>query len=1399
VVVGCPPRRQEEKPIFFGLAKTMSSSQSKLRFSIDRGGTFTDIYAEIPKPPGYKILKLLSEDPDNYKDAPTEGIRRILEDTLERPFPKDQPLDCSQIEWIRMGTTIATNALLERKGENVLFITTKGLGDILKIGNQSRPKIFDLKVQKPQVLYVDTLEVDERVRIWRPDEGEIPQDAVLLNLQEEDWCSSQGLSKYMELVHNVLETGKGSIYVKGLSGGYFQVLKAPHLPTLKSAVQEKIKQKGIPSIAVAFLHSYAFPLHEKLVESVLVESVESAVHLSLSHELMPMLKIVPRASTSCVDAYLTPKIRKYIDDFCSGFQNQLQGVGVHFMQSDGGLCPVEQFSGYRAILSGPAGGVVGYSMTCYYSDANNDNDVIPGEKGRTGRRPVVGFDMGGTSTDVSRFDGSLEHVFETETAGVMVQAPQLDIHTVAAGGGSRLFFRSGLFVVGPESSGAHPGPVCYRKGGYLSITDANVVLGRVLPDFFPEIFGPNENEPLDVESSRQAMKALTTEINAFRKQQDPQVSEDWSVEQVAMGFIRVANEAMCRPIRSITEARGYDVSQHILAVFGGAGGQHACAVARSLGMKRVFVHRFSGILSAYGLGLAEDVVEVQEPCAIRLSINDSEKTETEEKNDGNQPEPPWKQALERLEILSKRATAELESRGIPLENIQLDRFLHLRYQGTDFGLMIREPQDGDYLSAFIREYESQHGFRIQSRDVFVDDVRVRGHGTTSRIQKHYLEEAKDRSPGQPCMISSCYFEHTGYAPTPVYLYSALKAKAEIQGPAIVVDPPGGVTVVIEPDCHASVTSHGDLVIHIPPSTTTTTSPKNNLAEKGDIESQLKATAITNVNNNSSRDAQEEDERGQQVDPVQLSILSHRFMSIAEQMGRTLQRTAISTNIKERLDFSCALFDDRGGLVANAPHVPVHLGSMQDAVRYQIRNLGKDWKPGDVILSNHPVAGGSHLPDITVITPVFVDENPVFFVASRGHHADIGGLTPGSMPPFSKTLADEGLALESFLLVHRGEFREEEMVQELKKAGCRCISDVISDLRAQVAANQKGIVLLVELCRSLSLNTVQSYMRHIQTAAAWCVRDMLKKLAQQALHYQQQQQQQQDRLDVQVATQDKVVLKGVDYMDDASRIELHVTIDPNQGNAIFDFTGSTPQIYGNTNAPPSVTASAVIYCLRCLVDREIPLNQGCLDPVTIIIPEGSLLKPSNDAAVVGGNVLTSQRLVDVVLRAFGACAASQGCMNNLTFGNATVGYYETIAGGAGAGPDWNGSSGVHTHMTNTRITDAEVLESRYPVLLLKFLLRENSGGRGKYRGGDGVIREIQFLAPMTASILSERRVFPPWGCAGGEDGMRGENYLIRHQPPQVVFLGGRNSVPVNPGDAIRILTPGGGGFGAATRR
>eukprot|EP00871_Galdieria_phlegrea_P004105 jgi/Galph1/4696/GphlegSOOS_G3367.1 len=1342
----------------------------KFRFSVDRGGTFTDIYAEIPKKPGYRVLKLLSEDPDNYKDAPTEGIRRILEETTGRPFPKNEPVDCSDIEWIRMGTTVATNALLERKGERVLFITTRGLKDVLKIGNQSRPKIFDLTVKRPDVLYDEVLQVDERVRPVSVKE-KLPEEAYVLDVQniKED----ELLKTYLQIVSEIKEKQKRPLYIKGLSDIYFEVLETPNLEALSRAIKDIIEKKQIYSVSVALLHSYAFSIHEKLMENT-IRNIDAVKHLSLSHELMPMIKLVPRGSTACVDAYLTPKIQQYVKGFCSGFRNNLENVRVQFMQSDGGLCPVDGFSGYRAILSGPAGGVVGYAMTAYYSDANN----IQLEDGHYKRLAVVGFDMGGTSTDVSRYDGALEHVFETQTAGVLIQAPQLDIHTVAAGGGSRLFFRSGLFAVGPESSGAHPGPVCYRKGGYLSITDANVVLGRVLPDLFPKIFGPQENQPLDVDGSRKAMESITAEINEFRRHQGSNASEkDLSVEEVALGFIRVANESMCRPIRSITEARGYDVSEHMLAVFGGAGGQHACAVAHSLGMKKVFVHRFSGILSAYGLGLAEDVVEVQEPCSLRIAVKKSQSSSFPELEDASQ----------RLEKLCEKAVAELKSRGIPQDNIRLNRYLHLRYDGTDFGLMVCEPDDGNYLKAFAEEYEMQHGFQIQGRDIFIDDIRVRASGTTSSIEQPVLEEALAGDPGEPIMYASCYFEEQGYLKTPVFMYASLKANAQLEGPALVVDPPGGVTVLIEPDWKASVTHNGDLAIDF---------LSDGAKSKHEVVSHDKVNRLESQLKTSNAGIGKRTE--EQVDPIKLSIFSHRFMSIAEQMGRTLQRTAISTNIKERLDFSCALFDNTGGLVANAPHVPVHLGSMQDAVRYQIRKLGDSWLPGDVILSNHPLAGGSHLPDITIITPVFVDGEPVFFVASRGHHADIGGLTPGSMPPFSRTLNDEGLALESFLLVHDNEFREKEITQELEKAGCRCIGDVISDLRAQVAANQKGIMLLVELCRSASLRVVQSYMKHIQVAAAWSVQDMLKKLAHQAMRYQSSGKTEYKvegdlELDVEMANTDAVVLRGVDYMDDGSCIQLRMTIHPKQGSAVFDFNGTSPQVYGNTNAPKSVTFSAVIYCLRCLVDREIPLNQGCLDPVTIIIPEGSFLKPSGEAAVVGGNVLTSQRLVDVVLRAFGACAASQGCMNNLTFGDATVGYYETIAGGAGAGPGWNGSSGVHTHMTNTRITDAEILERRYPVLLRKFYLRENSGGEGKYRGGDGVVREIQFLVPMTVSILSERRVFSPWGSAGGKNGLRGENYLVRKNN-QVIFLGGKNSVPVNARDAILILTPGGGGFG-----
>lgn len=1255
--------------------------EDKFCFAIDRGGTFTDVYARCP---GGKerVLKLLSEDPSNYQDAPTEGIRRVIEQETGKSIPQNSSIETNNIGWIRMGTTVATNALLERKGERMALAITKGFKDLLYIGNQARPNIFDLEIVCPDVLYEEVVEVQERV---------VPRQ----NTSES------------EVVNNHWSLSKGS------TGDEILVTKELDEAKLQQDLKEILK-KGIKSLAVVLIHSYMYKVHEEKVGAIAEELGFS--HVSLSSHVMPMVKVVPRGFTACSDAYLTPRIRSYVKGFSSGFKNRLKGVNVLFMQSDGGLTQMERFIGSRAILSGPAGGVVGYAMTSYKN---------------FGCQPIIGFDMGGTSTDVSRYAGEYEHVFESTTAGVTIQAPQLDVNTVAAGGGSRLFFRSGMFVVGPESAGAHPGPVCYKKGGLLAVTDANLALGRLLPHYFPKIFGPEENEPLDKESTMKAFKKITNEVNIYNSD----VSKHLSIEEVAMGFIRVANEAMCRPIRALTQAKGYDTSHHVLAVFGGAGGQHACAVARALGMQSVMIHKYAGILSAYGMALADVVHEAQEPCSKTY-----------------EPEN-FLYLNSHLEALEKTCVDSLQQQGFSSVNIVCEVYLNMRYQGTDCALMCSSVKDGassksnacsygDFKKAFLERYKREFGFVIDDRQIFVDDIRVRGIGKSAIKTDENIAQAK----GEPKIeaVTSVYFEE-GWLDTKVYMLSSLACGHIITGPAIIMDKLS--TILIEPDCIGHITPQGDVQIKI-----------------GSSKKKIIGTDL---------------------DAIQLSIFSHRFMSLAEQMGRILQRTSISTNIKERLDFSCALFGPDGGLVSNAPHIPVHLGAMQETVQYQLEVLGDSLKDGDVLLSNHPSAGGSHLPDLTVITPVFYKgvHCPVFYVASRGHHADIGGITPGSMPPHSTSIQEEGAVFLTFKLVDQGVFRENELIDALMapgkipgSSGTRNLQDNLSDLRAQVAANHRGIQLVNELIDYYSLDVVQAYMSHIQSSAELAVKDLLKEVGSQVFR-----------------KRGAASLHAIDYMDDGSTIELTVNIDIEKGTAVFDFDGTGPEVWGNCNAPKAITVSAVIYCLRSMVGHDIPLNQGCLKPVTIKIPPGCILDPSPDAAVVGGNVQTSQRIVDVILHAFGACAASQGCMNNITFGDESVGYYETVAGGAGAGPAWHGRSGIHVHMTNTRITDPELLESRYPVILNKFTLNRGTGGRGKFRGGDGVTRELVFRRPLTLSVLTERRVFAPYGLEGGGDGQRGNNLLIR-KCGRVIRLGSKASVKVEKGDMFRLLTPGGGGYG-----
>ncbi|KAK0728665.1 Hydantoinase B/oxoprolinase-domain-containing protein [Lasiosphaeria miniovina] len=1313
-----------------------------IRIAIDRGGTFTDCVGNFNGED--VVIKLLSEDPANYSDAPLEGIRRIMSHFLQRDIPRGEPLDTAQIDSIRMGTTVATNALLERKGETIALVVTKGFKDCLVIGNQSRPDIFDLAIKKPQVLYSAVVEINERVTL--EDYAEDPER----HLTKSDARAGTAEARTADIV-------------MGLSGEAVRILQRPQRDTIRSQLQQ-IFDSGIKSIAVCLMHAYTFPDHEALVGEVAREI--GFGHVSLSHELMPMIKLVSRATSVCADAYLTPTIKKYISGFQQGFEGGLgsksvkqkgaRGARCEFMQSDGGLVDVEKFTGLKAILSGPAGGVVGYATTSY--DANT-------------RIPVIGFDMGGTSTDVSRYgEGRYDHTFETTTAGVTIQSPQLDINTVAAGGGSMLFFRNGLFVVGPDSAGAHPGPACYRKGGPATVTDANLYLGRLLPEFFPKIFGKNEDEGLDPEASKRALQELADQINK-------ETGKQMDVDEVAYGFLTVANEAMTRPIRSITEAKGHDSSKHRLATFGGAGGQHAVAIAEALGIKQILIHRYSSVLSAYGMALADVVDERQEP--------DSKIWKDEGDAVG--------ELKTKMGALKDKSRHTLRDQGFEDSEIVFEEYLNMRYRGTESALMIIKPSkegadDWSFGKAFVEHHRYEFGFTLDDRDIIVDDVRVRGIGKSFRYSEKTVDEqlktvSRHEVSAEKQHSEAKVFFQGGRLDTPIYKLGDLAVGTSIKGPAMLAD--GTQTIVVTPGSTALI-----LETHV---------------------------VIDIQNTEGEKDTSSTATGEYEVDPIKLSIFGHRFMAIAEQMGRALQKTSVSTNVKERLDFSCAIFDATGGLVANAPHLPVHLGSMSTCVRRQAEIWRGKLSKGDVIISNHPSYGGTHLPDITLLMPAFNEagDKILFYAASRAHHADIGGITAGSMPPHSRELYQEGAAIKSEKLVSEGKFNEQRVVELLYKepaqypgcSGTRCLADNINDLRAQVSANQKGISLIETLIDEYGEDTVQFYMVAIQNNAELQVRSLLKTVSKRF---------------------EGKELSAVDFMDDGSPIRLKITIDAEKGEAVFDFEGTGPEVYGNINAPEAVSYSAIIYTLRCMISEDIPLNQGCLKPITVKIPPQSLLSPSDNAAVVGGNVLTSQRVTDVIFKAFEACAASQGDCNNLTFGfggNVTgeaevrgFGYYETIAGGSGAGSYWEGTDGVHTHMTNTRITDSEVFERRYPILLRNFSIRKGSGGRGQHHGGDGVVRDIEFRIPVQVSILSERRVYRPYGMAGGEDAECGlnlwvckvqkaswETSLRRLQQSEAgaeeqgfeerfINLGAKNSAPMKAGDRIIINTPGGGGWG-----
>lgn len=1186
-----------------------------MKFSIDRGGTFTDIYAEHDGK--FYIEKLLSVDPDNYDDAPREGILRLLAKISSEPVPQEVSLE--NIEWIRMGTTVATNALLEKQGAETALLITKGFKDLLRIGYQNRPELFNLNIQKTLPLYGKVIEIDERV----------------------------------------LPKGEG-----------FEVLKELDIESIQKELLA-LKSTGITSIAIVLLHAYQFFDHEKVLAALAREIGFEQV--SVSHEVVPSLKAVVRGDTTVVDAYLTPHIKEYIYNFSVGFKNRLQHIPLLFMQSHGGLSPSDSFMGSNAILSGPAGGVVGLAS------------IYEG-------KPIIGFDMGGTSTDVSRYGGTFHLNFENEIAGTKIRSAQLDILTVAAGGGSRLFYKNNMFIVGPESSGAHPGPVCYKKGGYLSITDANAVLGRIIPDYFPHIFGQNENEPLDVEASKEAFKTLAKEINKG-------LSVSLSIEEIAYGFIKVANNTMEKPIIEVSISRGFDLKSHILASFGGAGGQHACAIAKDLGLKEIIIHRYAGIFSAFGMGQADIIKNYQVSINQKLS----------------------KRLLE--EVAKNFAVLELKH-----QNAIFKRILSMRYEGTEFSMLVEEESPVSFEEGFVKAYEKHFGFTLDL-PIVVDELQLQSRFVTDKLSRPTLP--KSQSKKLPFEITDLYFENS-WQKTALYKLAALESGDKIKGPAMIIDQTS--TIVIEPECEASINHYGDITINV----------TSGVVEKVD----------------------------QKMDAVNLTIFANLFISIAKQMGAVLQNSAVSTNIKERLDFSCAIFDVSGDLIANAPHVPVHLGSMGHVVKVLLEKFDSKINEGDVFISNSPHEGGSHLPDITIISPMVKEGKVQYIVANRGHHADIGGIVPGSMPSFSTSLDQEGVCFTLQKIVEDQHFKETNMRAQLNQAGARRVEENITDMKAQIAANTKGLFLLDEASQRYGLETIKAYMGHIQEVSFKAISKKLREIAKKS----------------------GTILSAEDYLDDGSRITLSITLK--DGKALFDFTGTDKQLQNNQNTPRSVTYSAIVYALRSLINESLPLNGGLLRAVDVILPKGSLLNPEENAAVVGGNVTTSQRIVDVIFKAFANVAASQGCMNNITFGDSSFGYYETIAGGAGAGIDndgkgFDGADAVHTHMTNTRITDPEVIERRYPVMIEAFSIRDHSGGEGEFKGGKGVIRTYNFLKPVKVNLLTERRVYAPWGVNGAQSGAKGENEHF--YAGQWHHVEGKASFEVKAGEKVRISTPGGGGF------
>lgn len=1199
------------------------TANSRWQIWIDRGGTFTDVVGRTPHGE-LRTLKVLSESPEQYTDAAVEGIRRLL------ALPAGQLITPEQVECVKMGTTVATNALLERKGDRTALITTRGFRDALRIAYQARPRLFDRHIVLPELLYEQVVEVEERM---------------------------------------------------GAHGELIQALDEAPL----RAQLHKVLDLGIRACAIVFMHGWRYTAHEARVAQIAREL--GFTQVSVSHEVSPLMKFVARGDTTVVDAYLSPILCRYVNQVSA----QMPGVPLYFMQSSGGLTEAHRFQGKDAILSGPAGGIVGMVRTAVAA----------------GHPKVIGFDMGGTSTDVSHYAGEFERAFETQVAGVRMRAPMMSIHTVAAGGGSLLTFDGSRLRVGPASAGANPGPASYRRGGPLATTDANVLLGKIQPAHFPAVFGLHGDEPLDREIVVKKFEQLAQEVSQA-------TARPTTPEQLASGFLQIAVQNMANAIKRISVARGYDVTQYTLQCFGGAGGQHACMVADALGMGQVYIHPLAGVLSAYGMGLADQIA--MREASIEQPLDES----------------GLRAASQRLDSLCEQARAEVLSQGVTANGLAEHWRVHVRYQGTDTALVVPFSEQPQVIqAAFDQAYRQRFAFLMPERALVIEAVSVEVVGAGESFETPSTEPAQT-SVATPEATVKMYCD--GWCDAGLHAREHLQPGAGVSGPAVIAEQ--NATTVVEPGWQARVTSAGALELR-------RVTPRQELHAVGT-----------------------------QADPVMLEVFNNLFMNIAEQMGLRLQNTAYSVNIKERLDFSCALFDTQGQLIANAPHMPVHLGSMSESIRV-VMQRNPHMKAGDVYVLNDPYHGGTHLPDVTVVTPVFLDSNDSrasFYVASRGHHADIGGTTPGSMPPFSKTIDEEGVLFDNFLLVREGVLQEAPLRQQLASGPwpARNPDQTIADLRAQIAANEKGVQELRAMVAQFGRETVIAYMQHVQDNAEESVRRVI------------------------------TALKDGAYtlpLDNGAQIQVAVTVHAQSREATIDFTGTSAQLPNNFNAPKAVTMAAVLYVFRTLVDDDIPLNAGCLKPLRVVVPSGCMLNPHAPAAVVAGNVETSMCVTNALIGALGLMGASQCTMNNFTFGNERHQYYETISGGSGAGPGFDGTDVVQTHMTNSRLTDPEVLEFRFPVRLDAYEIRQGSGGAGRWKGGCGGVRRVRFLEPMTAGILSNGRHVPAFGMRGGGPGALGINRVERRDG-QVEVLDHIGSAHMGIDDVFVIETPGGGGFGAA---